>query len=192
MNCLPGRALTVVMLLVMMAVIGGPASVLGQDASAPPALPAPPGSPSFPGPTSPAPTTVVTESVAPSAASDDPCAILSLDGLNAATGLAFTTAIATGMSDCVYSGDSRTNPTVVDVATGGGETFASFKQLFPDGQDVTGVGQDAWWEDAIGVLAVDLGNDELLQVMLIDLQSATGQQSVDVASAIAKAALAGS
>ena len=29
------------------------------------------------------------------------------------------------------------------------------------------------------MLAVDLGNGESLQVMLIDLQSATGQQSVD-------------
>ncbi len=103
----------------------------------------------------------------------------------------FTTAVATGDTDCLYSGDPQDNPALVDLTTGDATILAAVRQSFPDGQDVSGVRQGAWWVDSLGVLVVDRGDATGLQVMLIDFRPTAGQSETDVAAAIAKAAITG-
>ena len=107
-----------------------------------------------------------------SVAATDPCAVVSTGdpGYRHGLGLLHLRG-ATGDMGLPILRRPQTNPTLWWTSRRAApRALATFKRAVSDGQDVSGVGQDAWWDDSVGVLAVDLGNDEITPATSIDLQ----------------------
>ncbi len=68
------------------------------------------------------------------------------------------------------------------------DAFSYLKSVWPDGADIPGVGQGAYWVPSINTLWVDLGNQQSL-MLLIFASDATQTDYRSIAVEIAKKAV---